>query len=639
MDELLEQFLIEGRELAGEAHGAVRTLQSKPEDRAAIDALFRILHTLKGSVALFDMASAEQVLHASEALLAQLKKNDGAPSGAQRDALVAVIDQVDRWIDEVELNGKLSDASDSIASDLIVSLGNDDDAGIADAARDVPWLTQLLTHPRLAASVPASGATAFRYVPDAECFFRGDDPLATIAAVPDLRAFVILPAAEWPSLDTIDPFQCVCVVEGVSGADVDAVKAAFRLVPDQVVLSRVGNIGAAPVGVQASEVTTVLRVEGKKLDRLARQAGELVIAVHGLDGLAERTDGLDRSLAADIRRAHSAIESASGALRASIADVRLVSLGPVLRRLPRLAREVASGLGKEIEFSIAGETTEADKQIADGLFEPLLHLVRNAIDHGIEAPGDREAAGKPPRGKVVLTIASSGDRLVVTLSDDGRGIDPERLRRSAISKGLMTTDAAAALSDAQATRLIFTPGFSTAQAVTDVSGRGVGMDAVQKAVERLQGSIDVESVAGSGTTLRISLPLNAITTRLLTVSAGGELYGLRMDQIAETIRVDAADIHAVGQGEACVVRDRTVPVMNLGQLLGHACEKSAMARLVLTEVTGELIAVRVDALGERLDARVRERTGLLSAVPAIGGTAVLGDGGVLLVLDLPELIQ
>jgi len=640
MDELLAQFLIEGPDLVADAHRALEALGRDRADYGALDALFRATHTLKGSVALFDMAPAEQLLHSAETCLESARKHRVALEGAGLEALIAAIDQVDRWIEALGSAGALPPDAAAISGQLIQALSVGE-GSVADSPSPqvAEWLAALRARPECLALFPEGVGTAFRYTPDPECFFRGDDPLALIAAVPDLRWLGIVPQGGWPAIDAIDPFRCIVAIEGLSGADADQVRPAFRFVPDQVELAPLDNARRATAPVAGDGRASSLRVDGGKLDRLAREAGELAVAVHSLDGLAGRVERLDRALGADLRRAESAIAQASGAIRATVSNIRLVALGPVLRRMPRLARELAVGLGKDIDFAMTGETTEADKLIADALFEPLLHLVRNAIDHGIEPAAEREAAGKPAKGRVSLTVSVAGDRLVVTLSDDGRGIDPERVRASAVGKGLLSIDDAVALSDAQARRLIFLAGFSTADSISSVSGRGVGMDAVQRAIERLQGTIEVDSTVGSGSTFRISLPVSAITTRLLTVFAGEIVYGVRLDQIVETLRIDVDAVHKVGQGEACVVRDRTIPVIDLGSLLGRPGERGDVVRLIVTEVTGEPVALRVDALGDRLDALVHERAGLLASVPAIGGTSVLADGGVLLVLDLPELLS
>ncbi len=635
MDELLEQFLIEGRELVADAHAALARLKDR-DDRAAIDGLFRAIHTLKGSVALFDMAPAETLLHAAEDQLAAARKGDAPISAHMREALVGTIDQVDRWIDAMERDGGLPADAASLSDQLRALLAGATDGGPVGAGE--AWLDALRGRPSLAPHL-SSARSAFRYAPDPDCFFRGEDPLALVAGVPGLLAIALLPE-DSTALADMDPFRCTMAIEGVSDASPGDVRAAFRLVQDQVRLAPL-DPAAMPleIGGEAEGQTAVLRVEGARLDRLARQAGELAAAVHGLRGFAARVERVDRALADDLRRAEDGIARAEAAIRGSIADIRLVSLTPVLRRLPRLARELALSLGKDVEFSLGGDGAQVDKHIADALFEPLLHLVRNAIDHGIEPSEQREAAGKAGRGKVVLDLAVRGDRLAVTLRDDGGGIDPDRVRRSAVAKGLVPEEAAAALTDMQAQRLIFTPGFSTAADVSSISGRGIGMDAVLRTVERLQGSIDLRSTPGAGTAFHLDLPLNAITTRLMTVTAGGMRVGIRLDQIVETMRVERHAIHAVGAGEACVIRDQTVPIVDLGSLLGQAGHGGdGAARIVVTQAAGDTVALRVDALGDRLDALVRERSGLLANVPGIAGTCVLVDGSVLLVIDLAELL-
>lgn len=287
---------------------------------------------------------------------------------------------------------------------------------------------------------------------------------------------------------------------------------------------------------------------------------------------------------------------------------------------------------------MTGTTLEVDKDIAEGIFEPLLHLVRNALDHGIEPADARIRAGKAEEGLVRLSVSREGDELLVVVADDGSGIDPSRVRDAAIKRGLLDRDAARALSDGQALQLIFEAGFSTATVVTDVSGRGVGMDAVRASVDRLRGQIDVESRSGEGSQFKLRFPLNAITTKLLTVYLGDDQYCVPLEQIVETAGVPAKSIHPVGQGQACVLRDQTIPVLDLGSLLDVPRQSSSMARLIVTEVAGAPVAIRVDAFGERIDALVQERKGLLRNVPGLNGTMRTGDGSVRLVLNLAELV-
>ncbi len=637
MDELLSQFLVEARELTAQAADDFAALLGDPNDRARIDSAFRAIHTLKGSVAIFDMAPAGRALHAAEGRLDQARSGTRALAAADITALVAVVDQSERWVDSLEQHGALPERSVGEADALVARLGDAPAAETPEPAEQSvsSWLVDLLARKAETVDAAAGDLVAFRYSPDADCFFRGDDPLATVAGIPELVALEILPDPPWPPLEEFEPFQCAVILEGLSAGSMADLRAAMRLVADQTEFAAVPRRAekAGPLAAAKS-----FRVEASRVDALADGVGELIVASNALSHVVSQAERIDRGLAAQLRDAQTALERAVGDIRRSVMAVRMVPLGPSLRRLPRMVREIASSVGKVVEFQISGESTEVDKSIADELFEPLLHLVRNAIDHGIESAEARRAAGKPDAGALRLDVRRDGDQVVVALVDDGTGIDPGRIRAAAVQRGLLESEAADALDDAQAMRLIFAPGFSTAEAVNAVSGRGVGMDAVQVAVERLGGKVEIGSTRGKGTTIQLRLPLNAIMTRLLIVRAGGERYGIPLDRIIETASVPTHRILDVGVGRACVLRDRTLPVVSLASLLGGEGCDDILTKLLVTEADGEPVGVIVDGFGKRVDGLVRSKTGLMAGMAGIAGTMMLGDGGVLLVLDLAALI-
>lgn len=647
MDEFLTQFLIEGRDLVAEAEVALGQLVDDPADRTALDSAFRAFHTLKGSVGLFEMAPIEQLLHAGEDALGTARRDGVALDATVIEALIGCIDETDRSIDQLERTGALGEEAGSRAARWLDRLGADTGApatpgdGLAGATAVPDWAAMLGTRGRAAiVELGDQTLTAFRYTPDAECFFRGDDPLALAAAVPDLVHLDIVPVDPAVSLETFEPFNCASVIEGLSTAPLEALRQAFRLVPDQIAFAFLAPARAdeAEGGVGDTQGGRSVRVDATRLDALASEVGELIVTANALAFAARRVERIDPDLGTTLRAVQADLDRLSGRLHQSVAQLRRVPLGPSLRRLPRLVRELALTVGKPVTLALSGQTTEVDKQIADGLFEPLLHLVRNAVDHGLEDGPTRAAAGKPVEGRLAIAIARSGDEVVITVADDGAGIDPARIRARAVQRGMMEAAEAEALTDVQALRLILAPGFSTAATVTDISGRGVGMDAVQTAIERLHGRIEIESLVGQGSRFTLRVPLDAITTRLLVVRSGSDRYGVPLDQIVETARIGASDIHAIGAGRACVLRDRTVPLFDLSALLGKAPVTDPVARLLVTEAAGEAVAIRVDGFDTRIDALVREGKGLLRVVPGIAGTTLLGDGAVLLVLDLPELV-
>jgi len=636
MDELLSQFLIEARELIAQAGDDFEGLARDPADSARIDSAFRAIHTLKGSVAIFDMAPAGRALHAAEDVLDRARAGRHRLGPSDVDALVAVLDQTDRWVDAMERDGALSSRAGAQADALLARLQSDIARPFEPpAAETPPWLPALLAREAAAIEVAVSDLVAFRYTPDSECFFRGEDPLATVAALPGLIALAILPNAAWPAIDEFEPFQCLVTVEGLSAAAFDDVRTAFRFVTDQVTLFSVTP--ATPAETQTAAAKS-LRIDTARIDALADGVGELIVANHALAHVAAEADRVDPQIGAQVRAAHAAMERAVSGMGRSVMAVRLVSLGPSLRRLPRMVREITATLGKAVRFEVSGESIEVDKGIADDLFEPLLHLVRNALDHGIEPGAVRREAGKPETGLLRLAVTREGDQVVVALADDGAGIDTARVRATAVERGLLDRDAAAALDEMQAMRLIFAPGFSTAATISTVSGRGVGMDAVKAAIDRLGGRVEIGSVPGQGTTIRLRLPLNAILTRLLIVRAGGERYGIPLDRIVETTSVPTEHIHDVGGGRSCVLRDRALPVLSLAALLGAEDRRSPFTKLLVTENAAEPVGVIVDGFGQRIDGLVRPKTGLMAGVRGLAGTTTLGDGGVLLVLDLAELV-
>ncbi|CAO3362551.1 chemotaxis protein CheA [Azospirillum palustre] len=384
-----------------------------------------------------------------------------------------------------------------------------------------------------------------------------------------------------------------------------------------------------------------LRVEPERMDALMALVGELSVVKGQLGPLVRRVG--ESELTRDMKAFSARLDSLVDDLRHAALRLRLLPLARVFDPLPRLVRDTARRLDKTVELVLDGAETEADKDILDVLGEPLLHLVRNALDHGIEAPERRAASGKPPGGTLRVRGFQDKGGVVVEVSDDGAGIDPAAMRKAAVAKGLLAPDAAAALGDDEAVRLVFAPGFSTAGSVSDLSGRGVGMDAVRAAVERAGGRVEIASTPGSGTRVRLSLPLTLSITRVVVVEAAGSFYGIPVAVVGGVQRVPRTDIRGVKRAESIVLRDRVVPLVRLRRLLGQPPDEGGGHRgeadcVVLAELGDGPVAVAVDDVGERADVVLRPMTGVLRGLRGYAGTAVLGDGRLILVLDLRELL-
>jgi two-component system chemotaxis sensor kinase CheA len=395
---------------------------------------------------------------------------------------------------------------------------------------------------------------------------------------------------------------------------------------------------------QAAETT--LRVDVTRIDALVRLTGELIVAKNAIGHSARsaQNDADPRALAVALKNQHLVLERLVNELQQSVFSLRVLPLHNAFQRFPRLVREMAASLGKPARLMIEGATTEADKSIVEAIAEPLLHVLRNAIDHGLETPAEREAAGKPAIATIHLRAARQGDRVVVEVEDDGRGIDVARVREAARAKGLQSDAVLDSLSDDEIVDLIFAPGFSTATQVTDLSGRGVGMDVVRTIVERLGGRVTIGSRKGAGTVVRFLLPFTVMMTTVLTVEAAGQVFGVPMGAVVETVRVARQLISPVGSARALVVRDRTLPVIDLARALGNAGGHAAPAaspeaNVLVVSVDGELAGLEVERLGERFDVMLKPPEGLLAGVPAVDGTTLLGDGRVLIVLDLHAIFE
>jgi len=386
----------------------------------------------------------------------------------------------------------------------------------------------------------------------------------------------------------------------------------------------------------------VLRVDQEKIDVLMNLVGELVVAKNSLPFLSRRADEHygARALAREIKDEYGIIDRITQELQSAVMAVRMMPVGQVFRRFPRFVRDLARKLGKQVDLVIGGEETEADKNVIESLFDPLMHMVRNSLDHGIEPPAERLAAGKPETATLQLLARQDGDQVVIEIIDDGRGINPAVIRQKAYESGLIDEHKLSAMDDHDAQMLIFAAGFSTAATISDVSGRGVGMDVVRAAVEKAGGKIALASTLGKGTTLRLNLPLSMAVTRVMTVVQDGWLFGIPMDMVLETVKLPRADVSRIKNAEAFLLRDRIVPLQHLSKLLELApsAEPSDEISVLVARAGGQVFGLGISAFGEVIEVILKPMDGILSRITGYSGTCLLGDGKVMLVLDLKALL-
>jgi two-component system chemotaxis sensor kinase CheA len=748
MNEFLEQFLLESRELVDQGTADLLALEKSPGDRERLDGAFRAFHTLKGGAGIVDFAVMAQALHGAEEALSDVRTGNRTITAALIGDCLACLDQVLQWLDLMEASGDLPKPGEADAGPIIARFARSaDEAGIAPAPAPAPaavmsdegWAGRMLeANPALRARAKA----AVRYTPDPHCFFEGVDPLALVAGLPGLLCLDVQPQSPWPPLDALDPFACnlvltalvdcplaevmaalekvvdECDVQGLAAAeltqggtalsvqgrevleaqialtgesgaegavgrmasagmvasnvlrnagrlaDADAITRAMETslaASDPAVLrdaieavlggtarrssvsSSAAAGGPAPSAVATDPQNTArtLRIDVERIDALANLTGELTVAKNAIGHAVTLALESDAALGAMLKQRHAVLDRLVAELQQSVLGIRVLPMRHVFQRFPRLVRELSTSLGKQAALTIEGGETEADKAIVEMLFEPLLHVLRNALDHGIEDIATRSAQGKPPVATITLSAHREGEYVVVTVSDDGKGVDVARVRKVALERNVVSAETLAGMSNEEVTRIIFAPGFSTATEVTGVSGRGVGMDAVRVAIEKLSGRVAIESRAGRGTTVRFTLPFSVMMTRIMSVHAAGQAFGIPLDAVVETIRIGVDRISPVGAGHAIVLRNRTIPLVELAAVLGLPRNDSAEteATVVVAKVDGNFGALRVDRVGERMDIMLKPLEGLLAGMRGLAGSTVLGDGSVLLILDLGELFQ
>lgn len=394
-----------------------------------------------------------------------------------------------------------------------------------------------------------------------------------------------------------------------------------------------------------SAAPQVYKVDQARIDKLLDLAGELLVTKNALPYLARRAESVvgGVALARELKDQASVLTRIADSLHHAVMQLRIIPLSHVFDRFPRLVRDLSKQIGKQARLEIVGDATEADKSTVEKLAEPLIHIVRNSLDHGLEPAEERVAAGKPNEGVIRLTARQDRGTLFVTVSDDGRGMDPEKMRATAIRRGILTAAEAARLTDEDAIQLIFRPGFSTKEVVSDLSGRGVGMDVVKTAIDSCGGKVRVQGKLGAGTEVELTFPLSMAITRVLLVETEGRVFGVPFDLVLETLQVSASDLSDIRGVKAVTVRKRVVPIVWLRDLLALSRSSLELAidetfTLLVARLPAGDVGIVVDAFHEAVDVMLKPLEGPLTELPSYLGTSLLGDGRALLVLNLSELI-
>jgi two-component system, chemotaxis family, sensor kinase CheA len=399
---------------------------------------------------------------------------------------------------------------------------------------------------------------------------------------------------------------------------------------------------AAEPGLPQVSMENILRVEAGRIDNVLNLVGELII---GKSMLQQALSEFGRRYPKEPLRGKFADAMAFQArvlndLQRSVMKIRMVPVDQLFRRFPRIVRDVARQCGREVDLELSGQETDLDKGILDAIAEPLTHLVRNAVSHGIEPAERRRSQGKPPRGKIRLNAYHQGNQVVVEISDDGRGIDGQKIRSKAIDLGMLTSEEAARLSEAETLDLVFRPGFSTAEQVTEVSGRGVGMDVVQSVIQRLKATIQVETHVGQGTTFRLKLPLTLAIIKALMFWVEQRLYAIPLNAVSQIARTVESEVHQVDNYEVLRLRNQVLPLLRLGRPPAADADRKALKLFILVITVGEKkYGLAVDALEGEEELVIKALDDQTFSTDLVNGASILGDGKVVLILNLPAVVE
>ncbi len=658
IDLFKQSFREEARETLADLESSLLALNNDPADRELVDRIFRGLHTLKGSGAMFGFETLASFTHDLETAFDEVR-NDRLQVGAELiDLTLAALDRMPAML-EGESTGALAGGAtlrDDLLRKVRLIAGIADRAPAAGPPEGTPACVDPLAGPALVWHI--------HFVPGPELLLCGANPLLLLRELRQLGGLSIHAVmAAVPPLAEIDPERCYVSWEMVlaTAAGRDAIRDVFLFVEDAcdltiepapVAASNPGSSAAigsgAPSagsssladprqplgsrrGCDSPDVASSLRVPAAKLDQFVDLVGELVTVQARLSELAARVD--DGEVAEIVEE----VERLTAALRESSMNIRMMPIRSTFEKFRRLVHDLARDLGKTVELTFEGADTELDKTVIDQLGDPLMHLIRNSMDHGIEPPELRVAAGKNPTATIHLSARHSGASVLIGVSDDGRGIDSEAVCRRAIERGMIS--AADSLSEAETFALLFQPGFSTANTVTDVSGRGVGMDVVRQKVESLRGSVEVASRSGAGTTITLRLPLTMAIIDGLLVAVGRTCFVLPLATTLECVELTRDDVERAAGKHVAYVRGQIVPYIRLREHFHLPGRPPAIEQIMLVETCEGRFGFVVDRVLGDCQTVIKNLGRLFRHVQVISGATILGNGSVALILDPDRLVQ
>ncbi len=652
-DDIAADFILEAQEILDRLGEQLVALEQSPQDNDQLNAVFRGFHTLKGGAGFLGINAMVELCHAAEETLGMARSGKAVLQAHHFDAAQQSLDWLQAMLDAVSAGTDPQHAPPALIALFDVDVAPATPVPVA-AAPVAASGGDLITEDEFedlldqlhGGGAPGAKPVAAVGAPEAGSDLISEDEFEALldqlhgAAAPGATSVVAAarPAAACKGGDdliTEDEFEALLdTLHGGAAPGGRALPAPPAALPAAPVPAAPAPRGATPASAAAKpavEPEQTVRVDTKRLDAIVNLIGELVLSRNRLKTLRARLKD------EELDRAVSTLDIATARLQSAVMRTRMQPVGKVFSRFPKVARDVARNLKKEVDLELIGAETELDRNLVEALADPLVHLVRNAIDHGVEMPDLREAQGKPRMGRVRLSAQQEGDYVSIEVQDDGAGIDPERLRAKAREKGLLDPEAAARLSSEECLHLVFLPGFSTKQQVTDISGRGVGMDVVQSRIRELSGQIQIQSELGRGSRFLIRVPLTLAILPTLLVQAGEDIYALPLARVMEVLHAPRTSL---GWFDGRAVLDRkshTLALVDLRQWLAVEPAQSALLTIVVLQLGEARFGLVVDQVRGREEVVIKPLPRALRGLKGYAGATLIGDGRMALILDVDGL--
>jgi len=615
--EYIEVFVEESKSLLTDLNNLLLELENNPEDVEVMTSIFRIAHTLKGNSAAMGYESLSELAHAIEDLLDALRQKKVEMDEEIMNLIFDGVDAIAVMLEEIVEKGKTETDPEELISRIRSCL---------EGKKELK-----------------SGKFKIKIKVNPDSQMKGIDAMLIMKKIENVAEVI----SSFPSNEEIEDGKFPDWFELVLKGSVNETSEILKKLP-QVAEYRISGKDDEVERVREKEE----REEKKELkDTIAHKVHQqsiqsIRISVNKLDELMNLVEELvvrklklENSLPSEIKKSigseFSTLDRIISRLQDTVMELRLIPLKHVVDRLPRVVRDLSKTLGKEVDFVIEGKDVTVDRTVLDKIQDPLIHMIRNAMDHGIETPEEREKAGKSRKGTIKLVASKLKDHVLIEVSDDGKGLDVEKIKEKAIDKGLITKEKADAMSDEEIYNLILLPGFSTAEKVTDVSGRGVGTDIIVNTVKSLGGSVEVTSEKGKGTTFRLRLPLSMAIVQILLIKVGDEKYGIPIKDIVEVKPLSTCIIRRAGGVDRLVFRESIIPVLHLKDALGVKSNE-VERMIVITSSMEKTVALACNSVMEQKEVVVKS-LGMLKALKGISGISILGEGEVVPILDVNTL--